>query len=153
MAEARWTASLVAERLEEAAATLYRLPPVRVQGYVSLWPPIVREFWEAFGWEPTTVRLGPPSASAISRMDQALEWLCSLEPAAARIVWLRACNVPWKPITHRMGMGRTKAWQEWVAALENISIRLNRKGECNGIRLNSQAKPANNFSLNNANRI
>ncbi len=124
MADTRWTASVVAERMEEAAATLERLPVVRIQGYVTTWPPILREYWEAFGWEQAKVRRGPPAAAAIDRMDETLGWLRWLEPDAARIVWLRACNVPWKALTWRVGMGRTKAWQEWVAALAIIAARL-----------------------------
>ena len=44
-----------------------------------------------------------------------------------------------------MGIGRTKAWQEWVAALEHIANRLNRKSEFPGNSLISRAKPVNIF--------
>ena len=38
-----WTVEQVAERFREAAETARRLPPVRVQGYFNLWPPIQRQ--------------------------------------------------------------------------------------------------------------
>ena len=44
---ADWTPALVEQRLVEAADTLRRLPPVKVQGHASSWPPMVRDFWEA----------------------------------------------------------------------------------------------------------
>ncbi len=153
MADRRWTASRVAHRLEDAAATMQRLPPVRVQGYVSSWPPIVREYWDAFGWDEMKVRLGPPSAVAIDQMDEAFVWLHWLEPDAARIAWLRACKMPWKALTMRMGMGRTRAWQEWVAALQTIAVRVGKAPESGDIHLKGMGKAANKKVLNNANKI
>jgi hypothetical protein len=125
MTEAHWTPTLVEERLEEAADTLRRLPAVKVQGYFSTWPPVIRDFWEAFGWNEVRVRLGPPSPAAIDRMDEALIWLSWLEPDDTRLVWLRACRVHWKLITWRFGVSRTTAWRNWVAALVSIASRLN----------------------------
>ena len=43
MAEERWTASLVAHRLAEAADTLARLPDERVSGLYDLWPKLLGE--------------------------------------------------------------------------------------------------------------
>ena len=51
---------------------------------------------------------------AIDRMDEALGWLCWLEPEERRLVWLRAEGLPWKRITRRLGIGRTTAWQRWT---------------------------------------
>ena len=150
MDEIRWTASLVAERLEEAAETLERLPQVKVKGYATSWPPVVHEYWEAFGWGEIKVRLGPPSAAAIDRMDEALTWLRWLEPDAALVAWLRACNVPWKSLTWRVGMGRTKAWQAWVAALAVIAARLN--GQQHQPEIVAKSCP-NKKVVNTANRI
>jgi Domain of unknown function (DUF6362) len=65
-----------------------------------------------------------PSPGAISRMEETFTWLTWLEPDDARIVWLRAENVPWKPICWRVGLSRKTAWQRWVAALITVSNRL-----------------------------
>lgn len=125
MAEQDWTPKMVEERLEEAAATLRRLPAVKVQGYVSSWPQVVREFYEAYGAEPARVRLGPPSPGAIDRMDETLSWLQWLERDDSRLVWARACGLPWKLLTWRFGVSRTTAWRRWAAALVAIAARLN----------------------------
>lgn len=119
-----WTAKLVEARLEEAADTLRRLPSIKVQGYFSTWPPIIRDFWDAFGWHDAEVRLGPPSPQAIDLMDETLQWLRWLEPDEVRLVWLRAEGVRWKLICARFGVGRTTAWHRWSGALEKIAARL-----------------------------
>lgn len=124
MADRKWTAKMVEDRIEEAADTLRRLPEQKVQGFFGTWPPVVRDFWEAFGWEEARIRRGPPQPGAIDRMDEVMIWLTWLEADDARIVWLRACRTPWKLITWRFGMSRTTAWRNWVAALLTIAARL-----------------------------
>ena len=62
-------------------------------------------------------------------MDETLGWLCWLDPEERRLVWLRAEGMPWKWITHRLGIGRTTAWQRWTMALLKISTRLNAADE------------------------
>jgi hypothetical protein len=64
-------------------------------------------------------------------MDEALGWLMWLEPEERRLVWLRAEGVPWKRITHWLGIGRTTAWQRWTAALLKRAVRLNTAAEQN----------------------
>lgn len=64
-------------------------------------------------------------------MDEALGWLVWLEPEERRLVWLRAEGLPWKLITHRIGVGRTTAWQRWRMALLEITTRMNATGEQN----------------------
>lgn len=125
MADVQWTPKMVAVYLEQAADTLRRLPPVRVQGYASTWPPIVRDFWEAYGWEETRVRSGPPRPAAIDQMDATLLWLRWLELDDSRLVWSRANGRPWKVIAHEFGIDRTTAWRRWMYALVVIAARLN----------------------------
>jgi hypothetical protein len=125
MDDRNWTPETVAGRLAEAADTLRRLPRVKVQGYSSAWPPIIRDFWEAFGWNEVEVRLGPPLPGAIDRMDETLQWLRWLEPDETRIVWLRAEGMRWKLICFRFSVGRTTAWYRWSGALAKIAARLN----------------------------
>lgn len=125
MAEQRWTASLVEERMVEAADTLKRLPEERVRGYFSTWPTVIRDYWEAFGREDVRLRRGPPSAAAITRMDEALAWLAWLEADDARIVWLRASGERWKTVCWKVGLARTAAHQHWMYGLCVIAWRLN----------------------------
>ncbi len=129
----RWTESAVATRFEDAIYTMKRLPPVRVQGYFSAWPPIVRTVAEQLAEDRLPLRLGPPSAEAISRMEETIQWIFFLDDEnERRLVWLRAARVPWRPICARIGCGRTKAWQMWVIALMKITIRLNAKPKLGG---------------------
>lgn len=129
MAENKWTAKDVADRFEQAIYTLKRLPPVRVQGYFNLWPAIKyteREVWEM---EKLPMRLGPPSAQSISRMEQTLEWITWLDVEERKLVWLRAYKVRWKSICVRIGVDRSTAWRYWVIALTKIATRLNSTGK------------------------
>jgi hypothetical protein len=117
-----WTPSLIEERLAEAADTLRRLPEVRVQGHASTWPPYNQE---CLATEDVTLRRPPPSAAAITRMDEALPWLQLLDPVDARIVWLRADGDPWKIICWKVGLTRSAAHRHWLFALCVIAWKLN----------------------------
>jgi hypothetical protein len=120
----RWDHETVARRLEEAVDVLARLPEERVRGLYDLWPKLVGE---------PCKHLRPAAAApeAIDRMDEALGWLLWLEPEERRLVWLRAEGVPWKRITHWLGIGRTTAWQRWTTAVLRIAVRLNAAAEQN----------------------
>jgi hypothetical protein len=124
-----WTPMLVAERLAEAADVLARLPDEQVRGLYDLWPKLVGEHCR----DACAAAAAP---EAIDRMDEALGWLMWLEPEERRLVWLRAEGVPWKRITHWLGIGRTTAWQRWTLALLKIATRLNAADEQN--RLNNR---------------
>lgn len=120
-----WTEQHIKDRLEEAARTLKRLPEERVPGYFSSWPPILRDVVEILQMEPE-YRLGPPLPEQIDEMEEVLfTWLKWLEPDERRLVWLRAERVRWKVICHRFGVGRTKAWEMYGAALGKILAKLN----------------------------
>jgi Domain of unknown function (DUF6362) len=122
-----WTPTLVAERLAEAADVLDRLPEPKVRGFYSLLPllPDVPAGGRA------RTKPAPPPPEAIDRMDEALGWLCWLDPDERRLVWLRAEGLPWKRITHRLGIGRTTAWHRVTTALLKIATRLNGAAEQN----------------------
>jgi len=124
MGDQRWTASLVEERLAEAADVLDRLPEQRIQGFFSTWPPIVRDYWEAYGRHAPELRRPWPSPAAIDRMDEAFEWLRWLDPVDARILWMRAEKNPWKAICWHAGMARATAHRHWIYGLSVIAWRL-----------------------------
>lgn len=122
----KWTVTDVADRFEEAAQTLRRMPPVKVQGYFNVYPEVIRTSIEIMQGEKLPMRLGPPPADAISRMEETLDWIFYLDDEdERRLVWLRAERVIWKQICWRLGCGRTKAWQMWTYALLKIVTRLN----------------------------
>ena len=116
--------SEVEERLRSAARTLRRLPNVKVQGYFSTWPTIIREPLEILQMEPEPMRI-TPSMADITEMEEVLfVWLKWLEPEERRLVWLRAERVRWKLICWRFGVGRTKAWEMYRRALASIAAKL-----------------------------
>jgi hypothetical protein len=117
-----WTPTVVADRLVEAADVLARLPEERVRGVYDLWPRIVVK-------PSGCTRPAAAAPEAIDRLDEALGWLCWLEPEERRLVWLRAEGLPWKWITRRLGVGRTTAWQRWTIALLKIATQLNAAAE------------------------
>ena len=116
--------SEVEERLRSAARTLRRLPNVKVQGYFSTWPTIIREPLEILQMEPEPMRI-TPSMADITEMEEVLfVWLKWLEPEERRLVWLRAERVRLKLICGRFGVGRTKAWEMYRRALASIAAKL-----------------------------
>ena len=122
----KWTVTDIANRFEQAVKTLRRMPPVVIKGYFNTWPPIVRTIVEQMQAEQEPLRRGPPSAEAISRMEETIQWIFLLDDEdERRLIWLRAERVQWKQICWRIGCGRTKAWQMWVMALLKIVTRLN----------------------------
>ena len=123
-----WTPEMVEQRLIEAASVLRRLPAERGQGYFSTWPRMAVEFSDLVGQTPEPMRLPPPSAAAISRMEQTLGWAAWLEPIDAKIAWLRASGTRWKEICWEVGLARAAAHEHWLYALCVIAWRLNGRG-------------------------
>ncbi|GAB4227862.1 MAG: hypothetical protein Kow0032_07460 [Methyloligellaceae bacterium] len=117
----------IEERLEAAARTLRRLPDHHVPGYRSSWPEVVHDARQAYGYDPARMPRIAPSPQDISEMEEVFGWLLWLDPDDARIVWLRAEGVRWKPICHRVGMSRGGAWRRWAAALITISNRIKKQ--------------------------
>ncbi|MTW18333.1 helix-turn-helix domain-containing protein [Rhodoplanes serenus] len=124
MAERTWTADDVADHFEEAFRTLRKLPPVKVQGYFSIWPAVLRTAREIAFMEPEPMRIWP-SAAAITRLEQTFDWVLWIEEAERKLIWSRAARVPWKQISGELGCDRTTAWRRWQLALTKIAARLN----------------------------
>ena len=120
-----WTRERVEERLCEAADVMRRLPPVRVQGYYNLWPKVLHAFSDLVGQEPPRLKRPPPSPEAISRMEEALDWLRWLEAEDGKLAWARAERTTWKMICWRFGIARATAHRRWEYALSVIAWRLN----------------------------
>jgi hypothetical protein len=116
----------IEDRFEEAAYVLRRLPEKdRPRGYRSSWPPIVQEAKHAYGYTPEAPMRVIPSATAITRMEECLDWLLLIDPEDARIVWLRAEGARWRQVCIQAGCVRSTAWRRWAAALLTVSKKLN----------------------------
>ncbi len=126
----RLTATQIADRFEEAIITLRRLhvPGTKPKGYFSSWPEMVYTTWEILAQETRPLRLGAPTPDAISRMEEVLNWIWLIDSTHDRqLIWLRAKRIPWKAICRAMGYGRTKLWQDWMAAMIKLSYRIEEK--------------------------
>lgn len=124
MPKARWSPSMVEERFVEAADVMKRLPDVCVPGHFNTWPKILYEFSDLVGQEPPRHTRLRPSAEAISRMDETLDWLKWLEPVDRKIVWLRASGERWKTVCWKVGLQRAAAHEHWLYALCVIAWQL-----------------------------
>jgi hypothetical protein len=122
----RITASEVESRFEDAAYTLRHVRVARgARGYGSSWPEVARDALEAHDTENARPMRVLPSAKAISKMEECIDWLRLVEGEDARIIWLKAERVPWRQICVRAGVARQTAWRRWVAALQTIASKLN----------------------------
>jgi len=125
MTDQKWTKEQVAERFEAAVRTLRRLPPVRVRGYISSWPEIIYTKREIAMMDRKPKRW-PPTAEAISDMEETCKWINLLtEIDDRRVIWLRASRLPWKEICVKLGVARSTANWRWQKAILTITNKLN----------------------------
>ena len=123
---ADWTTTQVQDRLELAAGVMRQMPGVMPQGYFNAWPEYLYSFADKVGQQPQ-MRRPRPSPRAITQAEEAMLWLRWLEPADARLVWLRANRTQWKPICWELGISRATANRRWENGLSVITWRLNGK--------------------------
>ena len=125
--DSKWTEKMVRARVEEAVQTLRTLhvTGLKPKGYSSSWPDVMHDPNEAYGWDGTKVRPGPPQPDAITRMDEVLEWLLWLDKDQSRLVWLHASGMARKKICTVFGMSPGKVWRMWAAALMTIASTIN----------------------------
>lgn len=86
----------IAERIEEAADTLRRLPDRERQALRQAergqsWPLMLHTAAEHAAWEKTPIRRPPPNSAQVSRMEEVLDWLLMLAKVERKFfnaVWL-----------------------------------------------------------------
>jgi len=123
---ADWTPTMVEDRLESAADVFRSLPAVKPQGYFNAWPEYFHSFADQVGQEPQ-MRRPRPSPRQITQAGEAMLWLRWLEPEDARLVWVRADGMAWKPICWQFGISRATANRRWQYGIAVIVWRLNGK--------------------------
>ena len=122
-----WTAVMIADRLREAAETLWRLPAHHPGRRVSSsWPEIVRSFKELKGFsDPAPTRLAP-GARAIDRMDEVLmTWLPRLDGAEVKILWSWMAKIPTEHTARKLGISRSTLNRRRSASLKKLAVLLN----------------------------
>jgi hypothetical protein len=125
MTQQRWTELMVEERFVDAADVMKRLPNVCVPGHFNTWPRALIEFSDLVSQAPPSTTRVRPSAEAIGRMEETLEWLKWLEPTDRKVLWLRASGERWKAVCLKVGLKRAAAHEHWLYALCVIVWQLN----------------------------
>jgi len=127
-----WTPLDVRYRLAEAADTLRRLPmpargrpPRAAQALAARWPDTVLAAIDAYGYGRTRLRPAAPAPHDIRRMDEALCWLWWIEGERRRIVWARACGVPWRRLEDIDGRSDRTLRARYQTGIAAIAWRLN----------------------------
>ena len=127
-----WCTDTVAARLEEAANTGRRLPPVRVQGYYTVWPVFVRQEWETLAADEKVYRPFPPSPKDIDRMLEVMRWVQWLEVEQRHLVWMRAKRYGWREIGIRFACCTKTAQRHWQKALQTLAEQNNSYAKAQG---------------------
>jgi hypothetical protein len=144
-------AQRVIVRLEEAGATLLALPGT---GWTTKLRAssleIVRTAIENYGWTDNRIRPAIPSATRISRMDEAMAWITLIpldRHVLRRIVGARSLVspttdrylFPWRRLASVLGADH-KAVQRWHRqGVDIIVTELNRRGVSSPIMSSRQA--------------
>ena len=121
---ADWTRAMVADRFELAAEVMRSLPPVRPQGYVSVWPEYPSSFADQVGQEPR-MKKPLPSPRMITEADEAMLWLRWVDKDIGDILWARANRKPWKRVCWHHGVSRATANRRFDYGLAVIVCKLN----------------------------
>ena len=119
-----WTRARVPDRLELAADVMRAMPPVRPQGYVSIWPEYTYSFADQVEQEPKMNR-PLPSPRMITQADEAMLWLRWVDKDIAQILWARANRKEWKGICWQHGISRATANRRHEYGLAVIVWKLN----------------------------
>jgi DNA-directed RNA polymerase specialized sigma24 family protein len=118
-----WTPDRVAARFDEAAETARRLPPAKVQGYLNVWPILLRMAPEHRPDEEE--RRFPPSPAAVDRMLETMRWMQMLDVESRHIVWMRADHFEWSQIAKRFGCAVRTVQRRRNIALSTLAENLN----------------------------
>lgn len=118
-----WTRAMVADRLDLAAEVMWALPPVRAQGYVSVWPDYMHSLADQVAQEPR-MKKPLPSPRIITEADEAMLWLRLVDKDIGQILWARANRKAWKGICWQHGISRATAHRRHEYGLAVIAWRL-----------------------------
>ena len=118
-------------RVKCAVRTLRRVPVRDRASRTTMWPDIVRDFWDCYGYnDPTPPRL-VPTAVQITEMDEVLGWLAWLgrhgEPGAVRILWAKAEDYSDRRVARMVGLSPHTVKARYYQALYALAARFAKK--------------------------
>lgn len=134
-----WTPAIVRSRFIEACDTERRLPQGGMSSSGGFWPAYVHTFEDMNGWgtkrlaEEREMRFKrvPPSAAAISRFEEVMDWSGSMisDDTRRKIIWTwAACQVSGNSFASRcrkFGWVKMTAYRRLHAISDAISRNLN----------------------------
>lgn len=82
-----------------AGRALRRLPPERLKRAVTLWPVVVHDAEEAYGYAEAGRFRPAPTREEVSALDRLADWLWLLEPDERRVVVARGMGLSWRAIS------------------------------------------------------
>lgn len=123
--ELHWTDKMVEAYLQDAADVMKALPAVRVQGYFSVWPTVIHDYWDAYGWTEGDPKRWRPTPKQIDQMEYVCQWLRWPGVLESKIIWDRSCGIPWKVIEHKRQSSRSTLWRHYGAGINKIVAKLN----------------------------
>lgn len=131
-------------RLRSAWDTLRRVPARGVPGYRTAWPDIVRNVYDAYGWERASFRLEPASPQAIDQMHETFTWFAFIANRDQTFaVWL-TCGAGMGPrrAGHIMGVSRWTAARWRDTGLDAIATGLGKsqRDSCHHIGSSATAR-------------
>lgn len=114
----------IINQVSEAVDTIRRLPLDRRDrpgDFKSPWPDYVRSIHEAYGYNDAWVSLAPPTPNAITRADEAIEWMFMIDREQGRMVWARGCGVSYAKLGRVLGVSKTHAARLYRRAIDDLT--------------------------------
>ena len=120
----KWTHTEVARRFEKALFTLKKLPSIKVQGYLSSMPHVLRTIEEIKEMDPKLIRL-KATPEEITELEQTLIWIRWVSIDERKLIWKKAARIPEKIIAYEFQIHRASVSRDWKNALLKICKTLN----------------------------
>jgi len=123
-----WNEKIVMSHLIHAASIHRRMPPIKVQGYFSLWPETLKNDWERL-YDQLNGRttLGAPMPPEVTYHEKVMDLLSCLDRNEQQITWMRANKIPWYIVVQDLQTSQSTLQRRMRVALNRLIQELNRR--------------------------
>ena len=125
--DGKWTSKMVIARIEEAARTIKRLPPVGPRADRAFWPFPTLDTYNSSS--ELRYRSPSPSPMEISQLDEVQEWMRWLAQVdgitITKLVWLRSTKMRWRVLAGGFGKPISTIRLMFDHAITRIAEHLN----------------------------
>jgi hypothetical protein len=123
--EPYWTDEMVFAYLQKAADICRKLPSVKPQGYVSLWPNIKRDLMEMIQGDSGKGSRGYAIPREVSFFEHVEQWTRWCNADETKVIWRRAARKPWKLIEYELKISETTGRRRLSYGIMKITAKLN----------------------------